>query len=77
MTEEFTQSPIERAVAIAGTQAALAIALGLSAPTVNEWVTGKRPIPAVQCRPIERVTKGQVTAEQLRPDIFAPIEVML
>lgn len=54
-------------------QAALAKALGVSAPYVHKIIrTGH--VPVEQCRNIERVTNGTVTAEQLRPDIFLPPE---
>jgi DNA-binding transcriptional regulator YdaS (Cro superfamily) len=31
-------------------------------------------VPVEQCRPIERATGRKVTAEQLRPDVFAPVD---
>lgn len=56
---------IERAVALLGGQAELARQLGLSRPTVNEWVKGGRPIPPRHCVSIERLTGGKVTRRQL------------
>ena len=53
------------------TQDELAKRLGLSAPSnISQWITGRRPLPAAHCRKIEKLTGGQVTRYQLRPDIF-------
>ena len=65
-------SAIERACANPGVGNAfrLAKALGVSAPTVYQWVRGQRPIPARWCIPIEAATGGEVTRHDLRPDVF-------
>lgn len=63
-------TPIERAVKAVGGQAALAAALGVSSSFVNQWVTGKRPVPPTRCRAIEAATNSVVTCEELRPDVF-------
>jgi DNA-binding transcriptional regulator YdaS (Cro superfamily) len=60
---------IERAREIVGGTLALATALGVSAPTVSEWVGGKRKVPLERCVAIERLTERQVTRGELRPDI--------
>lgn len=52
-----------------GGQASMARVLGLSAPTINQWVNGVRPIPADRCPDIEKATNGSVTCEELRPDV--------
>ena len=52
-----------------GGQAALSRNLGISSPTVNQWTTGIRQIPAERCPEIEKATGGAVTCEELRPDI--------
>lgn len=67
--ERMNEKPIEQACRILGSQAALALALGVTAPTVNQWVIGKRPIPAGRCPGIERATIGAVRCESLRPDV--------
>ncbi|KAB8312269.1 helix-turn-helix domain-containing protein [Erwinia endophytica] len=64
-----TNLAIEKACQSVGSQAALARCLGLSPPTVNQWVSGKRPIPAERCLDIEKATLGAVTCEELRPDV--------
>jgi DNA-binding transcriptional regulator YdaS (Cro superfamily) len=63
--------PIERAIDVLGTgQKGLADDLGVSPQQVNQWVLGKRPVPANRCLDIERATGGQVTRHDLRPDVF-------
>ncbi|MEI7216245.1 helix-turn-helix domain-containing protein [Pectobacterium carotovorum] len=52
-----------------GGQASMARLLGVSAPTINQWVNGVRPIPAERCLEIEKITQGKVTCEELRPDV--------
>ena len=52
-----------------GGQSALARALGVTPPTVNEWIKAKRPVPAERCPTIERLTLGAVRCEELRPDV--------
>ena len=64
--------PIEKAIKACGSQEKLAQALGLTQSTVSQWITGRRPIPAHQCRKIETATGGMVTCFDLRPDVFAP-----
>lgn len=60
---------ISEAYRIVGGQAALSRNLGISSPTVNQWTTGIRQIPAERCPEIEKATGGAVTCEELRPDI--------
>lgn len=43
--------------------------VGVKPPTVHQWVTADRPIPAERCPDIERATNGTVTCEELRPDL--------
>lgn len=63
------KSAIERARDILGGTGAMAAALEITAPTVSEWVSGRRQVPAERCPTIERLTKGDVTCEQLRSDV--------
>jgi DNA-binding transcriptional regulator YdaS (Cro superfamily) len=65
----MNEKPIEKACRAVGSQSALAAALGVARPTVNQWVFAKRPIPAERCIDIERATGGAVRCEDLRPDI--------
>ena len=67
--------PIETAIQIVGGQRRLAYALDLQQPSnVSQWVNGVRKIPVKYIKTIEQLTDGQVTLEELRPDIFAPRE---
>jgi len=58
---------MEKAVRAAGGVSKLARLLGVTAPTVHEWKTSKRPVPAARCSAIVRVTNGAVTLQELRP----------
>ena len=66
---DMEMEPIERAIKHFGSQAALASALGVKQPTVSEWLTGDRQVPAERCPEIERATGGAVRCEELRPDV--------
>lgn len=61
---------LEKAVAIAGGQSALARKSGLSQPRIWYWLRKRRACTAEAAHPIERATGGRVTAGQLRPDLF-------
>ncbi|AJE99619.1 transcriptional regulator [Pandoraea apista] len=63
------QKAIREACRIVGGQAVLARLLGVSPPTVNQWVSGARQVPAERCPAIEKATGGAVTCEELRPDV--------
>lgn len=61
---------LRRACEIAGSQQALAVALGLrSQGTIQGWLSRGRP-PAEQVLAIEEVTG--VSRHELRPDIYPP-----
>lgn len=59
---------IARAADIVGGQASLARALGITPPTVSQWVGGGRPIPLERCPHIEQLTNGEIRRWDLRPD---------
>ena len=63
-----TQLPILKAAEIIGSQVALAAMLGTSKQNISSWIRNSR-IPAEYCPDIERITNGQVSCEELRPDI--------
>lgn len=69
MKKSSENHPIERAISIAGGISAMARSLGVSAPTVHQWKSGGRQVPAERCPEIERITNGAVTCEELRPDL--------
>jgi len=60
---------IKKAALVVGSRAELARLVGVSKGAVWQW-EHERKVPAHQCRAIERATGGDVTAEELRPDIF-------
>lgn len=51
-------------------QADLARLLKVTAPTVNQWCRGVRPVPARHCIAIEDCTGGAVKVEAIRPDLI-------
>lgn len=61
---------IKRAVKICGGQAHLATMVDVTQGFVSQLVTGVRPVPPALCQHIEKATRGEVTCEQLRPDVF-------
>lgn len=66
--KDLNQS-IKLACSLMGGLTSLARAIGVTPPTVHQWITGARPIPLRRCMDIERITDGSVTCEQLRPDV--------
>ena len=60
---------LDRAISIVGTQTALAAALRIKSPSISGWRESGR-IPVERCIEIESLTKGKVTRQDLRPDIF-------
>lgn len=63
-------SAIQLAIKKCGCQGDLARAIGVTQSAISQFSTGRRPVPAALCSAIEVATKGEVTREQLRPDIF-------
>ena len=60
--------PIERAIGIAGSQAALARLLSVHPMQITHWKN--RGLPKRWAIPIEQATEGRVTRYELRPDVF-------
>jgi DNA-binding transcriptional regulator YdaS (Cro superfamily) len=61
-------TPIQQAIKHFGNQAALAAAIGVSQPTVSEWLRGDRPVPEDRAIVIEQKSDGAVTVEALCPN---------
>lgn len=68
------QSPLERAIDIVGSQAALAKALGVKPQHIWNWINRDKKVPAEQVLLIEAATRGEVKRHELRPDIYPPTE---
>lgn len=63
------EKAIEKAVRVAGSQSALARAIGVTPQAVQSWcVSGN--VPAVRVLDIERIVEGKVTRHELRPDLY-------
>jgi DNA-binding transcriptional regulator YdaS (Cro superfamily) len=67
LMEQF--EPVARAIKHMGSQVALASRLGITQPTVSEWLNCQKRVPAERCPEIERATGGAVRCEELRPDV--------
>lgn len=65
-------------VALGGSKSAMAKALRVASPVVYEWFddTDPRPVPWARAVQIERLTFGQVRAEELAPKFAAEISFL-
>jgi DNA-binding transcriptional regulator YdaS (Cro superfamily) len=63
------EHPIDIAAKVVGSQKALADYLGVTKAAVGQWKEEGRRVPAEHCLRIERVTRGVVKCEELRPDM--------
>ena len=52
-----------------GAASYLGRALGAAPSLISLWASGERQVPAERCPAIERLTRGAVTCEELRPDV--------
>ncbi len=52
-----------------GRQSAIALVIECQPQLVWQWSRGVRAVPQERCPAIERATEGNVTADELRPDI--------
>ncbi|MHB9798455.1 Cro/CI family transcriptional regulator [Pseudomonas sp. MT3] len=59
---------MEAAARIVGGKAKLARLLGVRAPTVSQWCSGLRPVPAARAALIEELAGGQVSRADLCPE---------
>lgn len=57
---------LRTAIAARGvTQAAFARCIGVKPQALQEWLTGRRPVPPARAGAIEHLTAGAIRAEQL------------
>jgi DNA-binding transcriptional regulator YdaS (Cro superfamily) len=61
---------IEKAIELLGSQTALANACGVKQGNVWNWLNRDKVIQPEVALLIERATKGEITKEQLRPDLY-------
>ncbi|CDH07968.1 helix-turn-helix domain-containing protein [Xenorhabdus bovienii] len=69
MREKSFESPIYRAVSIAGSQTALAKQIGVTQGAVWKWLRGLKKISPEHAAAIVEATNGAVQAHELRPDL--------
>lgn len=69
---------IDRAIIIAGSQQQLAARINshlvddeqpVSQPRISQWLNGKEPIPTRMVVPLEKASKGEITAYQWLEEI--------
>lgn len=66
----MSMSPLEKAIAIVGSQTALATACGIKQAHIWNWLNRDKRVPAEYVIPICRATNYKVTPHQMRPDIY-------
>jgi DNA-binding transcriptional regulator YdaS (Cro superfamily) len=59
---------VEKAIAIVGSQAALAKSVGKAQSTVSDWLNGNKKISVEGALLLVRATNGQISASEFRPD---------
>ncbi|WP_310637565.1 transcriptional regulator [Delftia acidovorans] len=73
MTYSHPGLAVQAVVDLVGSQAALARALQVSAPTVNQWIKRRRPVPKALSPRIEALSCGSVSRRDLRPNDWQDI----
>lgn len=68
MANEEASIAVQGTAEIVGSQAALARELGVSAPTVNQWATGKRSVPRRFAPILESLSRNKFTRRNFRPN---------
>lgn len=61
------EEAVREACRVVGSQAEMARKLNIRTPTVSQWCSGIRPVPATRAVQIEVLTSGRVTRAQLCP----------
>lgn len=59
---------VSRAVTKVGGVTKMANILGVTPPTVSQWISGVRSVPPRQCYAIEQASQCEVTRRELRPN---------
>nr|DAO04373.1 MAG TPA: Putative antitoxin of bacterial toxin-antitoxin system, YdaS/YdaT [Bacteriophage sp.]DAO05716.1 MAG TPA: Putative antitoxin of bacterial toxin-antitoxin system, YdaS/YdaT [Bacteriophage sp.] len=63
------QIALGKAIEKLGSQVELAKALNVTRAQVWQWLNGVVQVSAERCIEIEKLTSGEVTCEELRPDV--------
>ena len=66
---------IAKTIKIAGGQASLAKALGVTQPFISLMLNDQKTVPAGLCMRIEALTDGEVTAVDILPSVFKPVQL--
>ncbi|MFV9080094.1 helix-turn-helix domain-containing protein [Serratia fonticola] len=69
METEIVETPIARAVSLAGSQSALALLIGVTQGAVWKWVHAKKKVSPVHAVAISQALNGRVLPHELRPDL--------
>ena len=70
-TKKRIQNPaVLRAIELAGSQQALADALGCRQSAISKRLYGYVPVTGEWAVEVERALEGAITREQIRPDLF-------
>jgi DNA-binding transcriptional regulator YdaS (Cro superfamily) len=70
-SKKRTENPaVRRAIQIAGSQKALADALDCPQSAISKRLLGSVPITGEWAVEVERILKGAITREEIRPDLF-------
>lgn len=71
MDIEIYNTPLKKAIELAGGQVFLAEIAGVKQPTVSYWLNTLGHVPAEKAVKIELGLNGKITRQELRPDIFS------
>ncbi|WP_444927161.1 transcriptional regulator [Microbulbifer sp. TRSA002] len=74
MMQETTDSALDIAIKLVGSQANLARAIGVTPVFVSQMRNGLKAIPPKLCSKIELATQRRVSRACLRPDVFGPLD---
>ena len=69
------EKPLSKVINRVGSMSELARRLGVSRAYVNDWEKGRKKIPATLVKKLVALSDGEVTAYDLRPDVFYDYEV--
>lgn len=68
---EDVRTYIQKAIDKAGSQRALADAIGISQQSISYLVTDAKKVPAEVAVAIDKYTEGEVSKSDLRPDLWS------